>query len=570
MVASRLSVLVADEYSKVGSDGRACGGKLQPASHGVSLCGGGGEVVSFQLVLDATAATLKNVTLEFEPFTGENGAAITPRHFDAYLVGFVRTPSAAYSGRKPAAWRPDPLFPFHPLDVLEGDMQPVWVNLRIPHNRCGTFRGWVIVHAKGKKSARIPIRLKVWNFALPRKTKLVNMFDFGIADKLSGFEKLYGPVNGDGFAPFERFMRYLVDHGVNRLMYGGFLSGGLLRIKQKNDGYRCDISRAKTILKLMAKLKLGFNHWPGPIWSDPSVFFKIYPIYDHFRRLGDKAFEDNDFNRCVVDIAAELYRHLDKLGLARHSHAYFYDEPIVRNERHMALLSHGLKETCPETTQVAAIGSTACIRRILKQDLPIDIVCGHLTFYDAQLHAQLVESGREYWWYTSNWWEPSGSHISFWIDEPALHHRILYWLTWRYRVPGFGYWNTNVWNYRSYGYDNADAGRRMEWPYSNWNVENKGSGSGDGQLVYPGPDGPIGSMRFEAIRHGWQDHACLTLLENRLKTLGGSRRSSLEQFIARTRRRVGTLKSFTRNTEVLKKTRQEVGKQLEVSTARSK
>jgi hypothetical protein len=568
MAISSLNVLVADEYTKVTADGITVGGNLQPASRGVSLWGGGGEVVSFQLVLDATATALKNIALEFEPLAGEEGPPIPPRHFDTYLVGFVRTPSVVYASRKPSAWRPDPLFPFYPFDVLDGDMQPVWVNLRIPRNHCGRFLGRVIVHARGKKSARIPIRLKVWNFALPRKTKLVNMFDFGIADKLSGFEKLYGPVNGDGFAPFERFMRYLVDHGVNRLMYGHFLSGGLLGIKQQNGRYRCDLSRAKTILELMAKLKLGFNHWPGPIWSDPSVFFKIYSMYERFGRLGDNVFHDDDFNRCVVDLATDLYGHLDKLGLSSNTHAYFYDEPIARNERHMALLSRRLKEACPETTQVTAIGSPACIRRILKKDLPIDVVCGHLTFYDAKLHAQLVESGREYWWYTSNWWEPRGSHISFWIDEPALHHRILYWLTWRYGVPGFGYWNTNVWNYRSYD-DNVDAGRRMEWPYSNWNVANNGAGSGDGQLVYPGSNGPIGSMRFEAIRHGWQDHACLTLLETRLKKLRGSRRSSLEQFIAQTKQRVGTLKNFTRNTNAIKNIRHQVGKRLSTLTEKN-
>ena len=201
VVASRLSVLIADEYSKVGPDGRAFGGSLQPASRGVSLCGGGGEVVSFQLVLDATTAALKNVTLEFEPLAGEDAPSIPPRYFDTYLVGFVRTPSAAFTGHKTPAWRPDPLFPFHPFDVLEGDMQPVWVNLRIPRNRCGTFRGNVIVNAKGRKSRRIPIRLNVWNFALPKKTELVNMYDFATADKLAGFEKLYGPLDGDGFAP---------------------------------------------------------------------------------------------------------------------------------------------------------------------------------------------------------------------------------------------------------------------------------------------------------------------------------------------------------------------------------
>ena len=565
MVASHLSVLVADEYSKVSPNGSVPGGDMQPASRGVRLCGCGGEVVSFQVVIDARDAAAQGVKIEFEPLIGKGRARIEPDRFRASLVGFVRAPSVAYTGWKPSEWRPDPLFPFHPFTVIRGDVQPVWINLRIPRNLGGLFKGGVIVSALGRRETQVAIRLRVWNVNLPRRTALVNAFDFGLSEKLSGFERLYGPVTGKGLKPFERFMRCLADHRVNRLFYAHFLSGGLLRVQERNGHFRYDLRRVRPLLKLVARLNLGFNHFLGPIWSDPYIHCNLYPMFERFRSLGRRMYSDSTFNRCVVDLAADLYRRLERLGgESRHAHAYFYDEPYARQEDHMALLSRRLKDACPETTQVVAIGRPACIRSIIKKDLPIDAVFGHLTFYDAALRKQLEASGRAYWWYTSNWWEPSGSHISFWVDEPALHHRIIYWLTWRYRVPGFGYWNTNSWNYRTYGYDNVDAGRRMDWPYSNWNVApNGGAGSGDGVLVYPGPGGPIGSIRFEVIRHGWQDHACLTMLESHLEKSGGARRRSLEQFIAQTRRRIGTLKNFTRNTDVLKNIRHEVGKRLE-------
>lgn len=561
-----MKILIADEYAQVFQDGSVEGGALTPADAGVILEGCGGETVSFQLVVAADDGLLDGVALEIGSLSRPGSGHIPPENVEAYRIGFVRAPSAGYRAWKPARWWPDPLFPLQPFRINRGDFQPLWINLRIPRDAQGSFCGQILVRAAGREPVRVAIRLRAWRFNLPLRQSLVNMFDFSVADEVSGFVPRYGPLDGAGFEPFCKFMRYLTDHSVNRLFYNGPLFGsGLIRVTERRGHFASDFRKAEKMLQLFKQLGLGFNHWHGPVWPQAGAYLAFNPTYRRFRSLGQKMYRNRRFNQCLLDLAAAGHRHLKKIGIADRCFAYLYDEPHKRwHLKHMGRLSRGLKAMCPQTRQLAAIGQPAAIQATLDKDLPVDIIVGHLSYYDPKIRARIVESGREYWWYTSNW--PS-SHLSFWVDEPMLHHRILYWLTWRYGVPGFGYWNTNVWNYRSYGYDNITAGRRMEWPCSAWNITptsgGTNAGSADGQLVYPGENGPIGSLRFEAIRHGYQDHACLSLLESKVPALAGGRRQKTEKLLAAIRREVGGLRSHARHPEVLKRLRRQVGRALE-------
>lgn len=564
-----MNVLVCDEFTKVCPDGTLTGGGLRTAADGIQLWGCGGEVVSFQVVIAAGDRVLENVRIEVEALRGGSGRSIAPASFELHRVGFVRTPAVAYTGWQPARWRPDPLFAFEPFRVDPRDFQPVWINLRIPRDIHGGFRGRIVVEAAGKQTVIVPIRVKVWRFNLPRNHSLVNMFDFALAEKFSGFTTRYGPIDGAGFAPLARFMRYLADHSMNTLFYNGALFGSeLIRVRERNGRFTNDLRQALRLLDLFKELKFGFNHWNSPVWPDAGVFATLYPTYRKFGKLGRKMDRDCRFNQCLLDLSTDLHRFLEKEGLSKRSFAYIYDEPHKPwHADHMRMLSRRFKEMCPKARQLAAIGRPEYIEGVLDQDLPIDIIVGHLSHHDPKLRRKILESGREYWWYTSN--HPS-SHLSFWVDEPTIHHRILYWLTWSHRVPGFGYWNTNVWNYLGYGYDNINAGRRMEWPYSNWNITPNGrydDGSGDGQLVYPGPDGPIGSIRFEAIRHGYQDHACLTLLEAQFERMNTGQRRNLEGFLTRVRSDIGPLKKCATDPATLRRLRFEVAKRSEMLLA---
>lgn len=53
------------------------------------------------------------------------------------------------------------------------------------------------------------------------------------------------------------------------------------------------------------------------------------------------------------------------------------------------------------------------------------------------------------------------------------------------------------------------GGPLTDWPGYSWKYSN-----GDGNIVYPGPDGPIPSMRLKNICDGLEDYIYLKMLED--------------------------------------------------------
>ena len=95
---------------------------------------------------------------------------------------------------------------------------------------------------------------------------------------------------------------------------------------------------------------------------------------------------------------------------------------------------------------------------------------------------------------------------SYVVDAPAMSHRILEWLTFRYHVGGELYYNT------------VEA-------YANgldpWRDQLLFGGNGDGTLFYPGraatssagtSDIPVESVRLALIREGLEDYEYLRAL----------------------------------------------------------
>ncbi len=90
-------------------------------------------------------------------------------------------------------------------------------------------------------------------------------------------------------------------------------------------------------------------------------------------------------------------------------------------------------------------------------------------------------------------------------------------LSYKYKVAGINYWCINrEWT------TNQDA--EEKWPKAKWkpyflniNTGMRDLKNGDGNLVYPGPDGRIyPSLRLENLRDGIEDYEYLALLERRL------------------------------------------------------
>ncbi|HET8631071.1 MAG TPA: glycoside hydrolase domain-containing protein [Thermomicrobiales bacterium] len=97
---------------------------------------------------------------------------------------------------------------------------------------------------------------------------------------------------------------------------------------------------------------------------------------------------------------------------------------------------------------------------------------------------------------------PRGRYLNRLLDTPLVKVRLSGWLFYRLRARGFLHWGYNYWYERQTTrlidpFAVADA---LGWP--DW-------ASGDPFVVYPGPDGPLDSLRWEVFAASLQDYALL-------------------------------------------------------------
>jgi hypothetical protein len=98
--------------------------------------------------------------------------------------------------------------------------------------------------------------------------------------------------------------------------------------------------------------------------------------------------------------------------------------------------------------------------------------------------------------------QPRGRFLNRMLDTPLTKIRMSGWIMYRLGVAGFLHWGYNYW-YRRQTTELIDPFTVTDahaWP--NW-------GSGDPFVVYPGPDGPLDSIRWEIFAESLQDYALL-------------------------------------------------------------
>ena len=157
-----------------------------------------GEYVSFQLVVENLAdSTLHDIAVDMQPFSaGGHSLAQKPELFLEWAVQ-VKAYSTGYErGNLGGGWYPDALIP---LELLEQDVAQknhlayplelpdfhnridhqrfllIWIDQYVPFEQSGAPAGEYLSQASvkiGGKTLTLPVKLKIWNFALPNENRL--------------------------------------------------------------------------------------------------------------------------------------------------------------------------------------------------------------------------------------------------------------------------------------------------------------------------------------------------------------------------------------------------------------
>ena len=445
------------------------------------------ESESFQLVVIPHEQSLQGVTVSINPLQNVSGQQLKLRW---HRVGYVMSGKPAEYEPSYVGWWPDPLMPPEVFDVPANQIQPLWFTVDASNQaEPGVYKGDVLVQTE-EHTQSIPVTVRVRDFTLPRPGTFAA--PFGLYRNY--IEKWYGQKMEP--EKFNQWCRFLVRYRLTPKNIGVEYRKNI-RTPVDMGQDLLDSVDMTTLKKTVEKMNKDFPPY--------SYCFYRLPGGPYFRK---RKIDQADVKR-YADTVKMHYEEWLKQGFGDEAYLYGVDEVTSEIEDQTRDLYAEIKRQLPEVKIMQTLGST----RTPKLAGLVDIWCpktyavGH-KFYDGRRKA-----GNTIWLYTCC--SPVPPYGNFFIDEPAIDHRMLFWQTRKAGATGFLYWTVVKWD----PVDSPASGKpcfpdipfeitRQEMYAGPWKV------NGDGLLIYPGKNmTPLPSIRLEVIRDGIEDFEYLLLLE---------------------------------------------------------
>ncbi len=442
------------------------------------------EWESAQLVLVPLGGDVDVADVDVGPLVSGSGARIEVGCVRVWRVGYVKTRKPIYPVDY-VGWWPDPLMPLKPFTLRAGQIQPLWISVYVPpHTPAGDYSGRVKVKMADGSVLAWPLRLRVWDFRLPRPSRLRTAFSV-----LQRHDAClwYG---WKGMMPKHfrmKFYRLMLEHRLNPMsLYTGEM------FPPRED------------------LKWCVEHGQNAL-NIRTVHFANYTKQETYQYIRGQA---------------EWLREHGWLPLA---FVYGFDE--VKPEGHQAVRDAygrihreipGLKTACTVVPCDDLVGY-------------VDIWVPVTADFDPRKARERQKAGDEVWWYICcGPWHP---YANWFIDYPATDARVLFWQTFKYGVQGFLYYEVAMWRTNLITKPNKRRtqlppeeewvrraiAQGKRWPEIPWNTFTFARHNGDGLLIYPGPDEtPLPSLRLEVVRDGIEDYDMLCVLRDAYEALMAS------------------------------------------------
>ncbi len=452
---------------------------------------------------------LRELTAEAGPLVGPDGAVIPADRVKLFRVYYhhVHTPTDSTGVR--GDW-PDALPPLEePLNVSAGRNQPLWVLVHVPNDaRPGDYSGKLMLKAEGW-SAEVPLRLHVWDFALPERNHLETAI--GLHPKyILQYHRLNSEA--DRRKVWEMYLQNFAEHRVSPYDPVPF---DPIRVKflpeadppcAKVDFAAFDAAMARVIEKHnFTNFRMRLE---GMGWGSAHGHGK--PSIAGF------AADTPQYQAMFSSYVKQIEEHLREKGRLNMPYVYWFDEPRPQDYAFVRAGMERLKKYAP--------GLTTMLTEQPEDELagPVDIWCPVTYKYDHTAAEARRTEGDRFWWYVCC--GPKAPYCTLFIDHPATELRVWLWQSWQRDVEGVLVWSSNYWTSRA---------ELMQNPYEDPMGYRGGSrpedgrywGNGDGRFLYPplsvfDPDTgeepvlepPVSSIRWEMLREGIEDYEFLCLL----------------------------------------------------------
>jgi hypothetical protein len=200
----------------------------------------------------------------------------------------------------------------------------------------------------------------------------------------------------------------------------------------------------------------------------------------------------------LKSMLGQVWEVVGEMGLQNDWLQHVADEPIDVNVDDYMKISNLVKEAMPGVRILEATMST-------KLTGSVDVWCPQVQEYQAHLDwfKDRQEQGDKVWVYTCL--SPGGPWLNRLLDQERLREVYIGWAGSKFGWDGYLHWGLN--HHRGEPFTKSVT-EHPDLPDN----DTSALPAGDTHVVYPGPDGPWSSTRFEAHRIGMEDFELLEML----------------------------------------------------------
>ena len=306
-----------------------------------------------------------------------------------------------------------------------------------------------------------------------------------------------------------KYFRNMAEHGINLLLTPLFTlpldtkEGGerptsqLVDVYLETGKYRFDFQRLESWIKLAQECGIHyfemshlFTQWGGKY--TPKIIVDCDGVKEkkfgwHVKSLSE------EYISLLEAFLPELLVFLNKAGIRQKCYFHISDEPHLEDLQHYKEIADLVKKYIPEDCIWDAVSNVEFYKQKICKN-PIPSISELVPF---------LEQGIKNLWtyYCCGPWENAPNRF---FNMPLARTRSIGLILYKYDLSGFLHWGYNFW-FSRYSLKNID-------PFKTTDADGEFP-AGDPFLVYPGENGPIDSIRFEALREGFQDYRTLKLVE---------------------------------------------------------
>jgi hypothetical protein len=430
-----------------------------PAESAVRVQLARNEYESFQLVLRPITHSGR-VAVEVNRLTHiESGYELPPGAVTVYNVAHVPVTVPSHFESASGLW-PDPLPPFTPFTAAKGRSYPVWFTIYAPADAPpGMYKGAIEVNGLGLEPIELWLEVEVFDFALPETPAMKTDFGFWVEGAIEQCRaKGY---TGSNQLLLERYRDNALAHRVTLRELTAF--------PEPRPGYEAALREHTAAITRQAAAGATTFAVPLELLNAPETLTAANAfVRDH--------------------------------GLATRAFAQLATAPLEPAWPRVLEAAAAWKLRAPD---IPLMVTTQGLNAFLPPD--IDIWAVHSQLMDTHHGHTIIErirQGGEVWWHVNEL--PSRPYANLLLDFPGVEHRALFWQAWAMGASGFHYGGIN------FSKPGTDP----------WKTQvDLTPAQGDGFLVYPGPDGPVNSIRWELVRDGLEDCDYLALLRERIVRL---------------------------------------------------